>query len=140
MGYLQSSLPSLLNAIRRTSCDSVGTDEISLQIKIFSKNRRFAIPVAKTMLEPRKKPPYFWGHCLEDSQHNTPRVLGFSKTTRRQENLGAPLVYNRKVRQDLSDFSVNHMGAQERTRTSNPLRGLPPQGSASTNFATWACL
>ncbi len=29
-------------------------------------------------------------------------------------------------------------GAQERTRTSKPLRALPPQGSASTNFATWA--
>jgi hypothetical protein len=28
--------------------------------------------------------------------------------------------------------------AQERTRTSNPLLGLPPQGSASTNFATCA--
>ena len=30
------------------------------------------------------------------------------------------------------------LGAQERTRTSNPLRGLPPQGSASTSFATCA--
>ena len=28
--------------------------------------------------------------------------------------------------------------AQERTRTSKPLRALPPQGSTSTNFATWA--
>ncbi len=30
--------------------------------------------------------------------------------------------------------------ARERTRTSKPLRALPPQGSASTNFATRAYL
>ena len=29
-------------------------------------------------------------------------------------------------------------GAQERTRTSTPLRALAPEASASTNSATWA--
>jgi hypothetical protein len=29
-------------------------------------------------------------------------------------------------------------GAQERTRTFTPLRGLAPEASASTNFTTWA--
>lgn len=28
--------------------------------------------------------------------------------------------------------------AQDRIRTSTSLRTLPPEGSASTNFATWA--
>jgi hypothetical protein len=34
----------------------------------------------------------------------------------------------------------NFFGARERTRTSMPLRALPPQGSACTNFATRAQL
>ena len=31
-----------------------------------------------------------------------------------------------------------HMCAQDWTRTSMPFRAPPPQGGASTNFATWA--
>lgn len=35
--------------------------------------------------------------------------------------------------------SFHSLCAQERTRTSNPLRELAPQASAYTNSATWAC-
>ena len=31
-----------------------------------------------------------------------------------------------------------YYGAQDWTRTSMPFRAPPPQGGASTNFATWA--
>jgi hypothetical protein len=33
---------------------------------------------------------------------------------------------------------ANMYGAQERTRTSTPLRELAPEASASANSATWA--
>ena len=49
--------------------------------------------------------------------------------------------WNREESPHLRAFNIHTVhkiffGAQERTRTSNPLRELPPQGSASTNFAT----
>jgi hypothetical protein len=39
---------------------------------------------------------------------------------------GSPTIYKDKI------------GAQERTRTSTPLRELAPEASASANSATWA--
>ncbi len=51
-------------------------------------------------------------------------------------NLGGPIDSSRKS----ANVGKVSSGAQERTRTSKPLRALPPQGSACTNFATWALL
>ncbi len=48
---------------------------------------------------------------------------------------------NKKPRSALlSNYAVRvgFLGAQERTRTSTPLRALGPEPSASTNSATWA--
>ena len=51
--------------------------------------------------------------------------------------LSSPLLRkNSKGRKHASGLTV--LSAQERTRTSMPLRALPPQGSTSTNFATCA--
>lgn len=36
-------------------------------------------------------------------------------------------------------LSIRKDGAQEKTRTSTPIRELAPEASASTNSATWAC-
>jgi hypothetical protein len=39
-----------------------------------------------------------------------------------------------------ADDATHNIGAQERTRTSTPLRELAPEASASANSATWAFL
>ncbi len=40
--------------------------------------------------------------------------------------------------QTVSDYLKSEFGAQERTRTSTPVRALAPEASASTSSATWA--
>lgn|GEM_PF-1662629 len=88
----------------------------------------------------------------EDSLRFRPRTFSFAVA---HENFSAllvrPLLRKRcpdspsspllvPQRRSAQRFRVGRLAlcAQERTRTSKPLRALPPQGSTSTSFATWA--
>ncbi len=51
-----------------------------------------------------------------------------------------PYAELRSARQNFLKKGMSFTCAQDRTRTCKPLRALPPQGSACTNFATWAGL
>ncbi len=56
-------------------------------------------------------------------------------------NLNLKQAKKNPVNQRFTGFSIillTKLGAQERTRTSTPLRALGPEPSASTNSATWA--
>src|SRR3989344_2971506 len=81
-----------------------------------------------------------WNQELWSSRHPLCRYRAWDKCSKRCFSSSPELQNN--SRQTLSHRAPLFCGyhcARERTRTSNPLRELPPQGSASTNFATRAC-